>query len=77
MSLAGPPVSYCLKLGFQCHGHTKLWCVRTRGGMAVKTIEESKAACKAAEGRQEVQKQQPQGLASDNTANLYQYCVKA
>lgn len=38
----------CFGLGFPCRGHTKQWCIRPGGGMAGKTIDESKAARKAA-----------------------------
>ncbi|KAG5714973.1 hypothetical protein E4T56_gene5368 [Termitomyces sp. T112] len=37
-------------IGASCRGHTKEWCIRPGGGMAGKTINESKAARQAAQG---------------------------
>ncbi|KAG5723846.1 hypothetical protein E4T56_gene9843 [Termitomyces sp. T112] len=43
-----PCCEVCFAQGLPCHGHTKEWCIRSGGGMARKTIEQSKAAQHAA-----------------------------
>lgn len=37
----------CHALRYSCQGHTKEWCIRPGSRMARKTIDKSKAACKA------------------------------
>lgn len=45
-----PCCSVCYTMGSSCRGHTKEWCIKPGGGMAGKTIKESKAACQATQG---------------------------
>lgn len=45
-----PCCEICYALRLTCRGHTKEWCIRPGGGMAGKTIEESRTARLAARG---------------------------
>ncbi|KAG5718771.1 hypothetical protein E4T56_gene2727 [Termitomyces sp. T112] len=45
-----PCCKVCFELGLPCHGHTKPWCIKPGGGIAGKTIEESKTTQRAAQG---------------------------
>ena len=46
----------CHALGHSCRSHTKEWCIKPGGGIAGKTIDESKAAQKATQGGERKEK---------------------